>query len=128
MSEINCGNPASDMLFKKKKSEEKPKTFIDLNDYPLPVHVSSVSSIKVVEMQRFDDLKPVTDMAYRGNVMVMDFSKYSEDTDRRKEMARYLLKVAKDTDGSFLEASDTLMILSPGGMTIDRCRITYKSR
>ncbi|MCK9323642.1 MAG: cell division protein SepF [Candidatus Methanomethylophilaceae archaeon] len=118
------------MFFKKKKPEKKEeeKVFIDLNDYRTQSNVQSDAHVKIIEVTRSSDLKPVTDMAYRGNILVLDFSRFADGDDEKKAMARHLLKVAIDINGAFTEASERLMILSPSGLHIDKCRITHKEK
>lgn len=126
MSEINFGSPESKQLFRRKKEDPIKKTFVDLNDYHAPMYAQSDARIKVVEMTSYRDLKPLTDMAYRGNILILDFSRFTDGDAAKKEMAKHLLGVAKDINGAFTEVSDRLMVLSPSGLNIDKCKITYK--
>jgi len=118
------------MFFRKKKpnKKEKERIFVDLNDYPVQSSVQSDARVKIVEVTTSADLKPLTDLAYRGNILVLDFSRFADGDDKKKEMAHHLLKVAVDIDGAFTEASERLMILSPSGLCIDKCRITHKEK
>jgi SepF-like predicted cell division protein (DUF552 family) len=128
MSETSSGNPESKILFGKKKEEQRKKVFIDLEDYSAPMYAPSDARIKVVEITSYRDLKPVTDMAYRGNIMILDFSRFAEGDAVKRDMVKHLLGVAKDVSGAFTEVSDRLMILSPSGLGIDKCKINYKER
>ncbi len=111
---------------KKKDAQKEKKAFVDLNDYKAPMHAQSDAKIKVVEVLSHRDLKAVTDMAYRGNIMVLDFSRFADDDSVKRDMARRLLEIAVDLEGSFTEVSGSLMILSPSGLSIDKLRITYR--
>jgi SepF-like predicted cell division protein (DUF552 family) len=117
-------------LFRRKKETQKKseKKFVDLNDYQAPMYAPSDARVKVVEVTSYRDLKPLTDMAYRGNILVLDFSRFAEDDNVKREMAKNLMEVARDISGAFLEASDRLMILSPSGLNIDRSKINYKEK
>ena len=117
------------MFFRKKKPEKKEETiFVDLNNYSMQSRVQSDARVKIVEVTSSSDLKPLTDLAYRGNILVLDFSRFADGDDEKKTMARHILKVAIDIDGAFTEASERLMILSPSGLCIDKCRITHKEK
>ena len=109
----------------KKKSEKK---FVDLNDYQAPMYAPSDARVKVVEVTSYRDLKPLTDMAYRGNILVLDFSRFAEEDSVKREIAKNLMEVAKDISGAFLEVSDRLMVLSPSGLNIDRSKINYREK
>ncbi|MDR1954794.1 MAG: cell division protein SepF [Candidatus Methanoplasma sp.] len=113
---------------KKTESNENKKVFVDLNDHSAPAYAQSDAGIKVVETTSYRDLKALTDMAYRGNILVLDFSRFTEGDAVKREMAKRLLEVARDISGAFTEVSDRLMILSPSGLNIDKCRITYKEK
>ena len=113
-------------MFGRKKKEQTKKTFVDLNDYREPMYAMSDARIKVIEMTSFRDLKPLTDMAYRGNILVLDFSRFAEGDNVKREMVKPLLATARDISGAFTEVSDRLMILSPSGLGIEKCKITYK--
>jgi SepF-like predicted cell division protein (DUF552 family) len=113
-------------MFGRKKQEQKKKEFVDLNDYSAPMFAQSDAGIKVVEVTSQRDLKAIIDMAYRGNILVLDFSRFAEGDSVKRDIVQRLLEVARDVSGAFTEVSDRLMILSPSGLNIDKCRINYK--
>ena len=113
---------------KKKEQEEKKKTFIDLNGYSEPIHAQSDAKIMVVEMTSYRDLKALTDMAYRGNILVLDFSRFAEGDSAKRDIAKRLQEIAGDMRGAFTEVSDRLMVLSPSGLDIEKCRITHREK
>jgi len=102
------------------------RAFVDLDGYVEPVYAQSDARVKVVEVASHRDLRALTDMAYRGNVLVLDFSRFADGDAAKKDMSRRLREAAKDVGGAFTEASDRLMVLSPGGLGIDKCKITYR--
>jgi len=114
-------------MFGRKKKEEKKKIFVDLNDYPAPGYTQSDAGIKIVEVTTYNDLRPLMDMAYRGNILILDFSRFADGDNSKREIAKRLLAVAEDLSGSFTEASERIMVMSPGGLCIDKCRITHKA-
>ncbi|MCL2295708.1 MAG: cell division protein SepF [Methanomassiliicoccaceae archaeon] len=113
-------------MFGRKKEERKKKTFIDLDGYSAPMYAQSDAKIVVVEVTSYRDLKAMTDMAYRGNILILDLSRFEEGDASKKELAKRLLEVARDISGAFTEVSDTLMVLSPSGLSIDKRRIIHK--
>lgn len=114
------------MRFRKKATKEKEgKVFVDLNGYRMPRYSGSDARIKILEIRTSSDLKPIQDLAYRGNILILDFAEFEEETEDKRALARELLKTARDIDGSFSEASNTLMILAPSGLEIERLRISH---
>ncbi|MDR2846658.1 MAG: cell division protein SepF [Candidatus Methanoplasma sp.] len=118
------------MFGRKKKEEKKEKIFIDLDGHPSASapRPQSDAGVKFIEIMVYNDLKPIVDMAYRGNILVLDFSRFADGDQSKKEIARYLAGISKDTSGAFTEVSERLMILTPGGWGIDRIRISHKER
>jgi len=118
-------------MFGKKKKEEQPenkKRFVDLNGMAEPKYSQSDAKIMIIEVTSYRDLKALTDLAYRGNILVLDFSRFPEGDQVKRDMAKRFLDVAADLNGAFTEASERLMVLSPSGLGIEKLRITYKEK
>jgi len=115
-------------LFGKKKEEKKKKAFVDLSGYNTPAYSQSDARIKVVEVTSHLDMKALMDMAYRGNILVLDFSRFEEGDAVKRDIAKRLMDVARDMSGAFTEVSDRLMVLSPSGLGIDKCRINHREK
>ncbi len=122
----NFGRQGNEMKTKETVKDEK-KVFVDLNNYPLGAKSSTDAHIKMVDVASYGDLKVLIDMAYRGNVVIMDFSRFADGDDQKKQMVREFVKVAADISGSFMEASDRIQILSGNGMPIDKTRLSHRS-
>ena len=102
--------------------------FVDLNKYSAPMYAPSDAGIKAVEVKVYRDLKTLTDMAYRGNILILDFSKFEEGDAVKRDIAKRLHEVAADVSGAFAELSDRLMVLSPSGLNIEKCKINYREK
>ena len=113
---------------KKKEKKKSEKEFVDLEDHSSPMYAPSDARVKVVEVTSYRDLKALTDMAYRGNILVLDFSRFADGDNVKRDIAKNLMDVARDISGYFVEVSDRLMVLSPSGLNIDKCRINYKEK
>ncbi|MDR0888241.1 MAG: cell division protein SepF [Candidatus Methanoplasma sp.] len=113
----------------KKKEEPKKKVFVDLEGYPSSSapKPQSDASVKYVDILAYTDLKPIVDLAYRGNIVILDFSRYADGEQSKRDISEHLAGVATDTDGKFREVSDRLMIITPG-WNIEHIRITHKER
>ncbi len=102
------------------------KIFVDLNDVIVHSHVPTDARVKVVDVASYGDVKVITDMAYRGNIIVMDMSRFVGGDAQRREVIRDLIKVAHDIDGAFMEVSERLMVITGNGMSIDKVRLMHK--
>lgn len=98
------------------------KVFVDLSTYPTRTRTLSGARVKMVDVVSRRDLKALTDMAYGGGVIVMDFSRFADGDLQKRSMADELMRTAADVNGAFMEVSDRIMILSCNGMPIDRVR------
>ncbi len=107
-----------------KKVTLKGQSFVDLGVLSDTFDNKLKTGIKVVDVKVVGDLKPLTDFAYHGDILVMDFSNFSEGDSKRKEMSAQLAKVADDLNGTFTETT-RLMILSPNGQNIDKISIKH---
>ena len=115
-------------MFGKKKEEQKKRAFVDLSGYSAPVYAQSDARIKVVEVTSNRDMKALIDMAYRGNILVLDFSRFEEGDAVKRDIAKRFMEIARDMSGAFTEVSDRLMVLSPSGLGIDKCRINHREK
>lgn len=114
------------MFGKKKKQQQEKKIFVDLADIKEPMYAQSDAKIKVIEITSMRDLKPITDMAYRGNILILDFSRFAEGDATKREIAKRLQEISKDISGAFTEVSDRLMVLSPSGLNIEKSKIVHR--
>lgn len=112
----------------KKKNVPEKKVFVDLEHYAEPMYVRSEAGIKIVTVTSRRDTKPISDMIYRGNVMILDFSKFTEGDAAKTEMAERLREASDGMRGAFTVTSDRLMVSSPAGLSIEKCKILYREK
>ncbi|MDR3206179.1 MAG: cell division protein SepF [Candidatus Methanoplasma sp.] len=113
---------------KKQRAQEPRNAFVDLDGFPVDSAAPSGFRVRVVETTSYGDLKPIADMARGGNVVVMDTTNFADGDDAKRKMATYLSEMARDMGGGFSVISDRLMVVSPGGWGIDRCRIARREK
>ena len=103
--------------------------YVDLEKYseaktsetsPAKMHVA------VGEIQRYEDIKEISDYVYGGNVLILDFSSISDEEVILKRITNELKKMAKDIDGDIAGIGNNLMIISPAEVKIDRRKIRGK--
>ena len=103
--------------------------YVDLEKY-VETKTSETSSAKmhvaVGEIQRYEDIKAISDYVYGGNVLILDFSPISDEEVILKRITNELKKMADDIGGDIAGIGNNLMIISPSGVKVDRRKIRGK--
>ncbi len=102
--------------------------YVDLEKYvdstsdkvPAKMHVA------VGEIQRYEDIKEISDYVYGGNIMIVDFTPISDEEVILKRITNDLKKLASDVGGDIAGIGNNLMIISPSDVKIDRRKVRGK--
>jgi SepF-like predicted cell division protein (DUF552 family) len=78
------------------------------------------AEVKVAELHRFEDLANVTTHVYKGHILVIDFNAIASDDTAMRRMSSELKAVARDVKGDVAGIAKNMLVVTPGGMTIDR--------
>ncbi len=104
--------------------------YIDLEKYTETKTSETSSSTKmhiaVGEIQRYEDIKAISDYVYGGNVLILDFSPISDEEVILKRITNELKKMTNDIGGDIAGIGNNLMIISPSGVKVDRRKIRGK--
>ena len=114
------------MLFRKGAKTLDPMSFIDLGNIPLETEDVSDTRIKIVEIREFEDVTEVSDLAYKGNIVLADCSALSGDKEEMRRLSKEFTSIAKDCNGDAVMFASRFVMLSSGGIKIDRSRIRRK--
>ncbi|MCK5458427.1 MAG: cell division protein SepF [Thermoplasmatales archaeon] len=116
-------------IFGEKKTD-LTEGYIDLEKYTETKTSKSSSSAKmhiaVGEIQRYEDIKAISDYVYGGNVLILDFSPISDEEVILKRITNELKKMTNDIGGDIAGIGNNLMIISPSGVKVDRRKIRGK--
>ena len=82
--------------------------------------------VAVGEITRYEDLKEIKDYVYGGNVIIVDFSGISSEEVILKRITDELKQITRDVKGDIAGIGNNQMIVSPGGVKIDRRKIRAK--
>jgi SepF-like predicted cell division protein (DUF552 family) len=115
-------------LFSKIRDERRAEAdsdkFIDLGEMDIADlemdGPGGAFQVKVAEIHRFEDLSNVTTEVYKGNVLVVDFGAISSDDTAMRRMSNELKAVARDVHGDVAGIAKNMLVVTPGGVTIDR--------
>ena len=104
--------------------------YVDLEKYVETKTSKTASSAKmhvaVGEIQRYEDIKEISDYVYGGNVLILDFSHISDEEVILKRVTNELKKMANDIGGDIAGIGNNLMIISPSDVKVDRRKIRGK--
>lgn len=103
--------------------------YVDLEKYvesKTDEKISAKMHVAVGEIQRYEDIKQLSDYVYGGNVLILDFSPVSDEEVILKRITDELRRIADDIGGDIAGIGNNLMIISPSGVKIDRRKIRGK--
>jgi len=103
--------------------------YVDLEKYvesKTDEKTSAKMHVAVGEIQRYEDIKQLSDYVYGGNVLILDFSPVSDEEVILKRITDELRRIADDIGVDIAGIGNNLMIISPSGVKIDRRRIRGK--
>lgn len=101
-------------------------TFLDLGAMGLEGDGSlsgARSAVRLAEVIRYEDLHAASKLAYNGDIVVIDYTSIANDPNAVKRMSMELKNVAKDVNGDVAGIAKNLLVLTPGGIRIDRQKI-----
>jgi len=115
-------------LLKKIITGEQPQkpveseTYIDLGaiEFEDEPRSGAKTMVKVAELHRHEDLADILNLVYNGHVVVVDFSAVATDELAMRRVSNEIKNVNRDTGGDAAGISKTMLIVTPGGIAVDR--------
>ncbi len=103
--------------------------YIDLEKYA-DAQVRSTAGarmhVAIGEIQRYEDLKELTDFVYGGNVLILDFAAISDQEVLLKRVTNELKRTTDDIGGDVAGIGNNLMVVSPSGVKVQRRKLRGK--
>jgi SepF-like predicted cell division protein (DUF552 family) len=103
--------------------------YIDLEKYA-DAQVSTTAGarmrVAIGDIQRYEDLKHLTDFVYGGNVLILDFTAISDQEVLLKRVTNELKRMTDDIGGDVAGIGNNLMVVSPNGVKVERRKIRGK--
>ncbi|MBP1662475.1 MAG: hypothetical protein H6P94_724 [Thermoplasmatales archaeon] len=103
--------------------------YIDLEKYAdATVGTTAGARMRVAigDIERYEDLKNLTDFVYGGNVLILDFTAISDQEVLLKRVTNELKRITDDIGGDVAGIGNNLMVISPNGVKVDRRKIRGK--
>ncbi|HID25476.1 MAG TPA: DUF552 domain-containing protein [Thermoplasmata archaeon] len=101
--------------------------YLDLEKYVEQITSSGGQAVRmqvrVGEIQRYEDLKTLTDYVCGGNVLILDFSPLADEEVILKRVTNEIKKMVTDINGDVAGIGNNLMIITPTGVKIDRRKL-----
>jgi SepF-like predicted cell division protein (DUF552 family) len=98
--------------------------YIDLGTMYFPDESGATNgTIKVAEVYRFEDVGPISQPIYNGNIMLIDYSQIANDQALLKRVTNELKNVARDTNGDVAAIGNNMIVVAPNGVRIDRAKM-----
>ena len=96
--------------------------FIDLRDYEATSGGTNLW-IKVGEVSKVEDLKALSTQVYDGNILILDFGSIAGDDIAMRRVMNELKRIATDVGGDLAGLGAHTLVVTPGGVKVDRTKI-----
>ena len=118
----------------RKEREEEPQEvapvegaprYIDLGKYAgaQSIGAGRGMSIKIAEIDGYDDIRALSNLVYEGNIMILDFTSIANDELSLKRIISELKRLVEDVDGDMAGISQNMLLVAPKGVKVDRQKI-----
>ena len=122
-------------LFPRDDANSKPRAsattdWIDLSDYQAAEKTGEPAArtwIRFASLRQLDDLKSFSGQVYDGHILVLDFAAVANDDVTLRRMTNELRKIATDTGGDIAGLGDHHILVTPGGVKVDRNKLAVKT-
>jgi hypothetical protein len=98
------------------------ETYIDLGaiEFEDEPAAGAKTMVKVAELHRHEDLADLLNLVYNGHVVVIDFTAVANDELAMRRVSNEIKNVNRDTGGDAAGISKNMLIVTPGGIAVDR--------
>ena len=80
-------------------------------------------TIKIAEIDGYDDLRTLSNYVYDGNIMILDFTSIANDELSLKRIISELKRLVEDVNGDMAGISQNMLVVTPKGVKVDRQKI-----
>jgi hypothetical protein len=111
-------------IFGEKKTDTN-EGYIDLEKYADQTGGTAGAKMYVAvgELQKYEDLRTLTDFVYGGNVLVLDFTSIANEEMLLKRVTNELRRITDDIGGDIAGIGNNLMVVSPSGVKVERRKL-----
>ncbi|MCX8173418.1 MAG: cell division protein SepF [Thermoplasmata archaeon] len=102
----------------------EPGTYIDLGQMVFEDEASALQPAKAVvrlaDIIRYEDVNAILGEIYKGNIVILDVTSVANDQLTMKRITVEIKNAVKETGGDIAGVSKNLIMITPGGIKIDR--------
>ncbi|MGI0055682.1 MAG: cell division protein SepF [Thermoplasmata archaeon] len=80
-------------------------------------------NIRMAEVLRLEDIHTYSKMTYQGDILILDYTSISNDSNAVRRMSQDLKSVTRDTGGDVAGIAKNLLCVTPAGVRIDRQKL-----
>lgn len=112
------------------KSSKEARRYIDLSEWIEERRTSGPVSmwVRFAELGEREDLKKVVRNVDEGNVLLLDVKPIIQDKFVFREFTHEIASFVKDVEGDVAGVGDSLIIITPRGVKIDKEKIVPRAR
>jgi len=105
--------------------KRNPSDYIDLTEYAVPENGAGGANtyVRVAEIHKLEDVRELASYVYDGNILILDFKAVSGDEILLRRVTNELRRLAQDVNGDVAGIADHSIILTPGGVKVDRRKL-----
>ncbi|MGC8514642.1 MAG: cell division protein SepF [Thermoplasmata archaeon] len=102
----------------------EPRRFIDLNDLNFSSDASEIkTTVKVAEIYRYEDIFLIREFISDGSFVIADCSKIYKEESLFRNVVEELRRLGKDSGGDIARLGESLIIVTPKGVGIDKQKV-----
>ncbi|MCL5440117.1 MAG: cell division protein SepF [Thermoplasmataceae archaeon] len=102
----------------------EPRRFIDLNDLNFSSDASEIkTTVKVAEIYRYEDIFLIREFISDGSFVIVDCSKIYKEESLFRNIVEELRRLGKDSGGDIARLGESLIIVTPKGVGIDKQKV-----
>ncbi|MCL4452028.1 MAG: cell division protein SepF [Candidatus Thermoplasmatota archaeon] len=102
----------------------EPRRFIDLNDLNFSSDASEIkTTVKVAEIYRYEDIFLIREFVNDGSFVIVDCSKIYKEESLFRNVVEELRRLGKDSGGDIARLGESLIIVTPKGVAIDKQKV-----
>jgi len=80
-------------------------------------------TIRMAEISGFEDLRSLSSFIYDGNILIIDFTSTVNDELALKRIISELKRQVEDTGGDMVGIAQTLLLIAPKNISIDKNKL-----
>ncbi|MGC8585367.1 MAG: cell division protein SepF [Thermoplasmata archaeon] len=104
-------------------NDSEPKKYIDLNEFNFGEEAGEYKTVRIAEIYKFEDIKPLEDIINNGDILMIDYTPIMDDELTMRRIISELKQLALDGDGDIVSIGKNYIVVTPTGIKISRKKL-----